>query len=600
MTSVARSVVPLDTMQLHKGFPVSPGVAIGEALIVDTEGFRFPRRFVTRDVVEEEVQRLDRAIVAVGEEIERNRAEVTERLGGQYGAIFSAQWQMLNDQQLRLALREHVRDRHFSPEYAVSRTLRQYAKVFQSLESGTHQELANDIFDIEKRVLRQLLGRRRDQLSHLPSPVVVLAQNLTPSETANLDRQNVLGFATEFGGPGGHTAIVAEALELPAVAGIGRFMADVSGGETVIVDGDHGQVILQPDEETLARYRHELEEHRTLAVRLKSLRDLPAETTDGTRIELLANIEFPYEVDSCRDRGADGIGLYRTEFLYLGSDLEPTESVQFDAYETVARSLNGLPVAIRTVDLGADKMSEDQASTSDNAAQTRNPDLGLRSIRLSLRNLEQFRTQLRAVLRASVCGNISVMFPLITTIDELRQTKMVIADVMEDLEDEGVPFNANIPTGIMVEVPAAVVMLDTFLAEVDFASLGTNDLIQYSLAVDRTNKDVASLYDAGDPAVLRLIEMSVRASRQASVPINLCGQMSGSTTYTMLLIGLGFRSLSMAPSAIPEIKKICRSVNVQQCEALAQRALKLEYARDVNHLLKTELHEVAPELAMFA
>ena len=344
-------------MQLHKGFSVSPGVAIGEAFIVDTEGFRFPRRFVTRDVVEEEVQRLDRAIVAVGEEIERNRAEVAERLGSQYGAIFSAQWQMLNDQQLRLALREHVRDRHFSPEYAVSRTLRQYAKVFQSLESGTHQELANDIFDIEKRVLRQLLGRRRDQLSHLPSPVVVFAQNLTPSETANLDRQNVLGFATEFGGPGGHTAIVAEALELPAVAGIGRFMTDVSGGETVIVDGDHGQVILQPDEETLARYRHELEEHRTLAVRLKSLRDLPAETTDGTRIELLANIEFPYEVDSCRDRGADGIGLYRTEFLYLGSDLEPTESVQFDAYETVARSLNGLPVAIRTVDLGADKMS---------------------------------------------------------------------------------------------------------------------------------------------------------------------------------------------------------------------------------------------------
>ena len=357
---------------------------------------------------------------------------------------------------------------------------------------------------------------------------------------------------------------------------------------------------MQPDEETLARYRHELEEHRTLAVRLKSLRDLPAETTDGTRIELLANIEFPYEVDSCRDRGADGIGLYRTEFLYLGSDLEPTESVQFDAYETVARSLNGLPVAIRTVDLGADKMPEDQASTSDNVAQARNPDLGLRSIRLSLRNLEQFRTQLRAVLRASVCGNISVMFPLITTIDELRQTKMVIADVMEDLEDEGVPFNAHIPTGIMVEVPAAVVMLDAFLAEVDFASLGTNDLIQYSLAVDRTNKDVASLYDAGDPAVLRLIEMSVRASRQASVPITLCGQMSGSTTYTMLLIGLGFRSLSMAPSAIPEIKKICRSVNVQQCEALAQRALKLEYARDVNHLLKTELHEVAPELAMFA
>ena len=262
--------------------------------------------------------------------------------------------------------------------------------------------------------------------------------------------------------------------------------------------------------------------------------------------------------------------------------------------------MGDLPVAIRTVDLGADKMGISADNGPVQADEARNPDLGLRSIRLSLRNLTQFRTQLRAVLRASALGNISVMFPLVTTIYELRQAKMVIADVMEDLEEEGIAFQRNIPTGIMVEVPATVIMLEAFLPEVDFVSLGTNDLIQYALAVDRTNKDVATLYDAGDPAVLRLIDMSVQAARQVSMPITMCGQMSGSATYTMLLIGLGIRSLSVAPGAIPEIKKICRSVTIEQCEAVAQRAMQLDIARDVNHLLKSELRDVVPELAMFA
>ena len=588
-------------MQTLKGIPVSPGVAIGEAMVVGNEGFRIPRRFVTRDAMEDEVDRLEMAISSVGRDIERNRLTVSDQLGEQYGAIFSAHLQMLNDQRWQTSLQELIRQKHFSPEYAVSRTLREYAKVFQSLESGTHQELASDIFDIEKRLLRKLLGLRREELSHISSPVVILAHNLTPSETANLDRDKVLGFATEIGGPSGHTAIVAEALELPAVVGTGHFLTEVSGGEMVIVDGDHGRVIVQPDEETIARYRHELEEHRTLAARLESLRDLPAETSDGLRIELLANIEFPYEVTSCIRRGADGIGLYRTEFLYLNSAVaEPDEEVHFDAYSTVARAMGHLPVSIRTVDLGADKIGVSSTFGPSDVDEARNPELGLRSIRLSLRHLPQFRTQLRAVLRASTLGNVSVMFPLVTTLYEIRQAKMVIADVMEDLEEEGIAFQRNIPIGMMVEVPGTVIMLDAFLAEVDFVSLGTNDLIQYALAVDRTNRDVATLYDAGDPAVLRLIEMSVQAARKASVPITLCGQMSGNSTYTMLLIGLGFRSLSVAPSAIPEIKKICRSVTVQQCEAVAQRARQLDHARDINHLLKTELREIAPELAMFS
>ena len=581
-------------MQILQGLAVSSGVAFGEALIVDNEGVRIPNRFVSREVVEDEIEQLEKAIAAVSREIEVNRKTVSAQLGEQCGAIFSAHLQMLHDQQLQDQLHTLIRDKHFSPAYAVSQALRRYAKVFQSLDSGSHQELASDIFDIEKRLLRHLLGHRREDLTHLSCPVIILAHELTPSETANLDRQKVLGFATEMGGAGGHTAIVAEALELPAVVGLGRFMSDISSGEMVIIDGDHGQIILQPDEETIARYRYELQQHESLAVRLQELRDLPAETTDGSCVELLANIEFPHEVNACATRGAEGIGLYRTEFLYLSSDKEPDEEIHYQAYAEVARAMGDKPVTIRTVDLGADKMFGPMHHDG-----MQNPELGLRSIRLSLRNLPLFRTQLRAVLRASALGNVSVMFPLVTTLQEVRQGKMVIADVMEDLEEEGISFNRDLPIGIMVEVPAAVIMLDAFLNEVDFISVGTNDLIQYALAVDRTNKEVASLYNAGDPAVLRLIQMAVRSAQRAQLPITMCGKMSGSTPYTMLLVGLGFRSLSVAPSAIPEIKKICRSVTVAQCEAVAEHALRFENASDVNHFLKAELRNVAPELAAY-
>jgi len=558
---------------------------------MDNEGFRIPRRFVARDAVEEELERLKRALGAASAEIAHSRDAVTKELGDQYGAIFEAHRQMLQSPRLQSELEEMIRQRHYSPEYAVSRVLRRYAQVFQNLENRHLSERASDIFDIEKRLLRHLLGRRREGIAHLTSPVLVLAHNLTPSETANLDRRFVRGFATEIGGPGSHTAIVAEALEIPAVVGIGPFLAEVSGGDTVVIDGDKGLVILQPDEETLARYRHEAEELRTLAARLETLRDLPAETADGVRLQLLGNIEFPEEVDHCVDRGADGIGLYRTEFLFLASDVEPTEDVHFQAYSRVVRAMGDKPVIIRTFDLGADKVPHLAAELDDE----RNPFLGLRSIRLALRNLPLFRTQLRAALRASAQGNVRIMFPLVSTLMELRQAKMVLADVMEDLEEHGTPFNRHLPIGMMVEVPAAVMMIDHFVDEVDFLSIGTNDLIQYTLAVDRSNKDVVGLYNAADPAVLKLIQMAIQAADRKGVPINLCGQMSGSATYTMLLLGLGLRSFSVSPSAIPEIKNVCRRVTIEQCQAVAARALAMENARDIKSYLKEELKRRVPE-----
>jgi phosphotransferase system enzyme I (PtsI) len=401
----------------------------------------------------------------------------------------------------------------------------------------------------------------------------------------------VQGFVTEVGGAGSHTAIVAEALGIPAVVGTGPFLSNVSGGETAIIDGYQGLVILHPDEETLARYRHEVVQYKSHAAKLEKLRDLPAETADGVRIQLLGNIEFPYEVEQCQKRGADGIGLYRTEFLFMQRDEVPTEDEQMVAYSNVANAMKGEPVVMRTIDLGADKLPSMPFPEDES-----NPFLGLRSIRLALKHPKLFGTQLRAILRASVAGNISIMFPLVSTMLELKHAKTLLREAMEDLEEEGVPYDRGIKVGMMVEVPSAVMMLDRFADEVDFFSIGTNDLIQYALAVDRSNKDVASLYTASDPSILRLIDMAVRIARENEVPISMCGQMCGSPLYTMFLLGIGLRSLSVTPAAIPEIKQVCRRILLPNCQRVAARALELESARDVKMYLKEELSRALPEM----
>ena len=572
-----------------QGIAVSSGVTIGEALVLDSEGFRIPRRFVARSAVDTELQRLSNAIAESTAEIKKNRDAVRGELGEQYAAIFDAHLAMLHDQRLQEELTSAVRERNWWPEYAVSRTLRRYAKVFQKLDNHIAQR-AHDIYDIEKSLLRNLLGQRRETLASISEPVVILAHNLTPSETANLDRRFVKGFATELGGPGSLTAIVAEGLEIPAVVGIGPFLADVSGGEPVILDGNQGVVILQPDEETIARYRLEAEVAETVAASLGQLRDLPAETIDGVRVQIRGNIEFPEEVEQCMRRGSDGIGLYRTEFLYLTSRHEPSEEDHYRAYRKVIDAIDGKPMVVRTLDLGSDKMLTEKSPEEE-----RNPCLGLRSIRLSLRQLPMFRTQLRAILRASAHGDVRVMFPLVSTILELRQARLVLADVMEDLAEHDIDFNPKLKIGIMVETPAAAMMLDAFIEEVDFVSVGTNDLIQYTLAVDRGNKDVADLYSACDPAVIRLLKRSLDISHDAGVSASVCGQMSGSVMYTQLLLGLGLRELSVPAAAIPEIKQAVRSVSIADCQAVAKRVLEMNSARDVKAFLRDQKRRLLAE-----
>jgi phosphotransferase system enzyme I (PtsI) len=579
-------------MEIKRGIPVSPGVAIGTALVLDTEWFRIPKRFVEPNRTTEEIERLRQALAAAAQEAEENQRKVSDKLGAQYGAIFGAQVAMIRDAALAKEIESLIRDKGHAAEYGVSRVMRRFAKMLESIDRGSFASRAVDLFDIEKRILRNLLGYRREQLKQLSEAVIVLAHDLTPSETASLDPAKVHAFATESGGRASHTAIMAGALEIPAVVGLGKFITDVSGGDQVIVDGNRGILLLDPDEETLERYEETRSSFQHFENRLGELRELPAETRGGIRIPLLGNIEFPQEAAHCIERGADGVGLYRTEFLYLGKQADPTEAEHLDAYLTVIRTMGSRPVVIRTLDLGADKFS----TNTEPVSEERNPFLGLRSVRLCLRNLTLFKTQMRAILRASALGDVRIMFPMVSTLLELRQCKMILAEVKEDLEEEGIHFNRKIPVGTMIEVPSAAIMADQLAREVNFFSIGTNDLIQYTLAADRTNETVATLYSPGDPAVLRLIDNVVKAAAKHRIDVNVCGEMSGEPIYTVLLLGMGLRQLSVTPHNIPEIKKVIRSVTIEEAVQVAKDALSLETARDVNNYLREQTRRILPEV----
>lgn len=579
-------------MQIKRGIAVSPGVAIGPAMVLGTENFRIPQRFVAAGAVGFELNRFRTVLEAVCEELSVNAKRVREQLGEQYAAIFSAHLMLARDPKLSEEIEDRIQKMQ-SPEYAVSQVLGQYAKTLQKLGGEYLAERTTDFFDLEKRLLRHLLGERREELSHLTQPVLVLAHNLTPSETTRLDRKYVLGFATEVGGHTSHTAILAGAMEIPAVVGIGKFLTDVSGSETIIIDGSHGLVIIDPDEDTLSRYRESEARYRRNLSRLGSLSTLPCATQDGVPICIMGNIEFPGEAEPCKEKGAAGVGLYRTEFLYLESNREPTEEDHYQAYCQVLKAFPDQPVIIRTLDLGSDKMP---GALRAKYPESVNPALSVRSIRLSLQHLQLFKTQLRAALRAAEFGDLQIMFPLISTLLEFRQAKMVLSDVIEDLEEQGIPFRRDVPIGMMVEVPSAAIMADEFAREVNFFSLGTNDLIQYTLAVDRADQAVANLYRSGDPSILRMIRTVVNAAKKHQISVSVCGQMSSDPVFLPLLIGMGIRQFSVTPHAIPELKEVIRNLTISKAEKIAARAETLEVARDVENYLGGELRRLCPDL----
>ena len=585
----------IQVMQVRSGIAVSPGVVVGPALVLGSEGFRIPHTYVSKDAVEVELVRFQTALEHVCQDIEGDEILVGEQLGSRYAAIFSAHLLMARDPRLVGEVEKLIREECFSPEYAVSKTLRRFAEQMQNLGDQYLAERALDIFDLEKRLLRQLLGESREEIGNLTQPVIILAHDLTPGEAATLNTEFVLGFATEAGGHTSHTAILAGALQIPAVVGLGRYLAGVSGGETVILDGDHGHVVIDPDDATMKRFRSSQEHNIRVRERLQSLDAMESETQDGQRVHIYGNIEFPEEVQQCIKRGADGVGLYRTEFLYLGGQHEPTEQDHYDAYCQVLKAYGDRPVVIRTLDIGADKVP---ARIRDRFADCQNPMLGLRSIRLSLQSTPLFKVQLRAVLRAAVHGDARIMFPLVASLLEFRQAKMILMDVMEDLEDEGIPFRHDLPVGMMVEVPSAVILIEEFAKEVDFFSIGTNDLIQYTLACDRSDPSVANLYRSGDPSILRMIQSVLKAGERQGKPVTVCGQMSSDPRFVPLLLGLGLRQLSAAPHSIPRLKEVVRNISIPEAERIAAHACSLDLARDVEHYLLGELGRMCPDLVV--
>jgi phosphotransferase system enzyme I (PtsI) len=468
--------------------------------------------------------------------------------------------------------------------------MRRQANKFLQMSNSYLAERVKDIHDLERRLLRSLVGNRRQDLGHLDQDVVVIAHDLLPSQTAALDRSHVRGFACDVGGATSHTAIVARAMGIPAIVGLGNITSSVSGGDTIIIDGTRGVVIINPDADQLVEYREFERQRSRLEVELALLKDLPAETQDGHSISMQANIEFPGDIDDALRRGAVGIGLYRTEFLYLSNDREPSEEEHYAAYAEALRRLEGRPLVLRTMDLGADKYTEKQAQNPE-----RNPFLGERSIRMCLHDIPMFKTQLRAIMRASVLGDLRIMFPMISTLMELRQAKMVLNDVMEEMEDEGIPFRREIPIGIMIEVPSAALMANQFAKEVNFFSIGTNDLVQYTLAVDRTNEKVAGLFCPAHPAVLGLIRDVIRAGVRAGIGVSVCGEMAGEPLYTLLLLGLGLTTFSMNGPDVPEVKKIIRSTTTEHARNVARRVMTFDSERQVMHFLREETRKIVPE-----
>lgn len=577
-------------MQIVRGIPVSPGIVIGRIFVLDDERLRIAPRHIRPDEITDELERLERALHASVEELHELRDVAEVELGHDAAAIFTFHVGALSDKTLTDPMRVKIREEHFAAEYAVYRVMRDWAERFARMPNAAFATKIDDVRDLSARVLRHLIGEHQSRLDQLDHKAVIIASDLTPSQTAGFDRSKVAAFATDFGGRTSHTAIVARALGIPAVVGCNSLGAIATDGVSVIVDGDRGVVVVDPDDAKLDEYRSYREQRRLEQLTLDEVADLPSRTRDGVDIRLLGNIEFADEISALLDAGGEGVGLYRTEFLYLTSDTEPTEEDHYNAYTRCVELLDGRELVIRTVDLGADKYTQEQFETPE-----RNPFLGCRSIRYCLRNLPMFRRQLRAILRASAVGPIKVMFPLITSTAEFRQGKWLIRDVMDELAEEKIAFDSTIKIGMMVEVPSAAILADVFAREVDFFSIGTNDLVQYTLAVDRTNERVADLYNPAHPAVLRLIREVSRAARRREVPVSCCGESAAEPGMAMLLIGMGLRTLSVTASAIPGLKRLIRSVSTSQCERIVKKAMTFDSDTQVTTYLRDQLQKIIPD-----
>lgn len=561
------------------GIAASSGIAIAKAYRLETPDLAAEKRAVAD--VEAEVARLEAAVAKAKEELEAIKQHALEKLGEDKAAIFAAHLLVLDDPELLNPIKEKIQTERVNAEYALDETASFFISMFEAMDNEYMKERAADIRDVTKRVLAHLLGVTISNPSLISEEVVIIAEDLTPSDTAQLNRQYVKGFATDIGGRTSHSAIMARSLEIPAVVGTKTVTAEVKNGDIVIVDGLDGQVIINPSPELLAQYEQKRARYEAQKAEWAKLVHESTVTADGIHVELAANIGTPDDVKGALANGAEGIGLYRTEFLYMGRSELPTEDEQFVAYKTVLEQMNGKPVVVRTLDIGGDKELPYLQLPKE-----MNPFLGFRAIRLCLEMQDMFRTQLRALLRASVHGNLKIMFPMIATLDEFRQAKAILLEEKEALLRQGVAVADGIEVGMMVEIPAAAVMADQFAKEVDFFSIGTNDLIQYTMAADRMNERVAYLYQPYNPAILRLISHVIDAAHREGKWVGMCGEMAGDPIAIPILLALGLDEFSMSATSILPARAQLKQLSKEEAARIKETVLSLGTAEEVVSFVK--------------
>ena len=579
--------------KVMRGIAVSSGVCRGKILVLGKPPeTSIPEYTITEGEVADHTNRLEQALMLTRQQIQRVQHEVQERMGAADASVFDAHLLVLEDPLLLDEVVRMVTEKKVNVEFAFASVTSKYIAALAAIQDDYLRERAADMRDVASRIQHNLQGETESmELAQIAEPCILVAHDLTPSRTGLLDKRKVLGFATDQGSRTSHTAILARSLEIPAITGLTDASQRLKTGQYALLDGFNGVIIIDPTEQTLFEYGQLNFRHTAVRERLRDVRDQPAITLDGTRITLSANISNPGDTAVVRDSGAEGVGLFRTEYLFMGQENLPTEEEQFKAYVQVASALKPLPVIIRTLDLGGDKFLSHRYGPEE-----ANPFLGFRAIRISLQEPKLFRDQLRAILRASAAGNVKLMYPMISSLDELNQANALVETYKSELRAEGVPFDDGIEIGAMIEIPAAVLISGTLAKRVRFFSIGTNDLIQYSLAVDRLNPRIAHLYEPTHPGVLRLIKATADAAHAASVWVGVCGEMAGDPVMVPLLLGLGVDELSAAPAMVPAMKFMIRHVKLSEARELADFALQCESGAEILSRAQALARAVAPSL----
>ncbi len=571
-----------------KGIAASGGIAIGKAYLWTKEEFVIPRQPISEDQIARQIQLFEEALIKTRHEILELQKKISVEMGQSEAEIFDAHLLVLEDRMLIEDVISQMKSEKLNAAHIFQNVLKKYVQVFLKIEDEYLKERVSDINDVGRRILRNLLGKSAKRFEDLQEKVILVAHDLSPSDTAAMHKKNILAFVTDVGGKTSHTAIMAKSMEIPAVVGLEKGILSIKTGDTLIVNGSTGLVLVNPDQEALDNYQKEETAFKDITRRFIMLKDQPAVTLDNRLVQLAANIELPDEIPSILEHGAEGIGLYRTEFFYMNRTDIPSEEEHYQAYKFVAQAVKDNPVIIRTLDLGGDKFLSHLEIPRDMS-----PFLGWRAIRFCLARPDMFKIQLRAILRASVHGNLKLMYPMISGIEELRKANILLEECKKELKEKGLAFNDLMEVGAMIEVPSAAMTADIIAKEVDFFSIGTNDLIQYSIAVDRSNEKVAYLYEPAHPGVLRLIKNIIDVGHRAGIWVGMCGEMAGDPLFTLILLGLGLDEFSMPSIMVPEIKHIIRSVNMAQAKQIAEEAVSLPTAAEVESFVNLKLKQLS-------